>query len=1497
MGGRNLFPEETDTSKTGKKGRNLFATPETSASPFLQRGVDMTAAAIKSPGKGETRRVGKAGKLDAKNDRIRLSQSAQRAYANQVAAERRARVMPVEQAAGRAGAAAMGPGLMDEANPNAAYSEFMLSPEQQQGMQAERGVYRDKDVISSVDAASLAGINATALGVPGFVSKDFRNELGQAQADQPGAYAGGTIVGSALPFQAGWDVGRGIYNTTLKPAVNALMPKGGSALARGARVTQRYGEQVGGFGLNNAALQATVGESNAAAAEGRDPSFASAMNRAGEGLTDPINALIPGVLMGANRVGKLITSGGRTMTPDSIAAEIAGRTAGKSGDGSILDAGMLGGDVDRRAETILFRMLREAGFSRNDIRGGLASFKEVAQGLPEGPVLTSRLKDVLIDKLGERAETVVQKFLQGAGVSPGAASTTVERAVREDYGRLGQFLEDSANARLGSGSRPATNRAVQQEMDRIGGEYEKVFSQPATDQAAVEDLQNALEFFANSDLAGPLRKVAAGKMLSVEDMIRNDPRQAAHWMQMAANRIRQTHVGKDDVLANAYEDMRTQILSRLEQPGVAPGYQQARMQFGDEFGTEQALTFGSRFFTKVGDTMGLQALVDGIERLAPQQQEAALLSIRDELLRISGKHRKGMPPRMEQISNQQALGGLEAVLGEQGGKLSNDIQFINDRLARLRKIDPVTGKSSTTPSGLAYKEADAMVANPTMRRVGNALQALGGDALLTSGTGSFLPIMSARSLARKAGDALAKGRQGKIDDVTSLLMRDVGASPRPAMPGDDLPPLTSRGGGAVPPPSAFSEVSSNAQTVEPRNALAEPEALRQAVAETAPLYRQTDADVRWENIRSATRLEARNRGETLTPEQVDEAAAEMYRAMYKLDPPGMKGSRDMKAEGWVRSVEDAKRSLDRDMGPGTYTAEELEAEATRFYGEYYGYGSVPPNSMELPSKLVGQQVDLVDFANRVVDAERLNATTKDMTIEDMVDLARRYDKAYKAKGGKGVTELEQMGHDIAQAADKSLPPKASGLGAVKDELGQQAILAGFGSIGGSANDLNGDGKKDWKDAAIGAAGAMVGVNGVRAAGAARNALAGAGKRTVGKTRTAGVPKTPQQAARFETPGSPEWEAAKAKGLDMSQAGRKSRAQEQGYNTDEVLYHGTDRAGFDQFDVNAPARARSEGEQAIFLTDKPAKASTFAGVETPSIMPLYVRGRIKTVTPDDAAQLMIPGSRGQQMAYRSKDFARIIDQAKAEGFDGVRFKNVNEGAVGDQIAIFDPSNIRSVNAAFDPDKAASPILTAGAGGKRPPKPDSPDAIKNALRDIAKAQPKEPTRLERMVRDNQIPVNSPDRVAPDAVQSAGNRAQRMAERGKDPFEIYDETSIVFVPYNGQNIPIYSTQQGPEEVIRTFYSWLREPKETWPQFVTDIVNQAPKKRTMRLGDENAAAVPPGAIPQPAPPMPKAGFPVGGAAIGAAAGAATGIPGGALIGYAMTQNERKPRNALAAQ
>lgn len=76
-------------------------------------------------------------------------------------------------------------------------------------------------------------------------------------------------------------------------------------------------------------------------------------------------------------------------------------------------------------------------------------------------------------------------------------------------------------------------------------------------------------------------------------------------------------------------------------------------------------------------------------------------------------------------------------------------------------------------------------------------------------------------------------------------------------------------------------------------------------------------------------------------------------------------------------------------------------------------------------------------------------------------------------------------------------------------------------------------------------------------------------------------------------------------------------------------------------------------------------------------------------------------KGQE--YRDKSFSNIIDQAKAAGHDSVIFKNAydpamkNNKVMQDIHAVFDPSQIRSVNAAFDPAKKSSSDILAGLAG--------------------------------------------------------------------------------------------------------------------------------------------------------------------------------------------------------
>jgi len=407
----------------------------------------------------------------------------------------------------------------------------------------------------------------------------------------------------------------------------------------------------------------------------------------------------------------------------------------------------------------------------------------------------------------------------------------------------------------------------------------------------------------------------------------------------------------------------------------------------------------------------------------------------------------------------------------------------------------------------------------------------------------------------------------------------------------------------------------------------------------------------------------------------------------------------------------------------------------------------------------------------------------------------------------------------------------------------------------------------------------------RARNMAIGAGIGVGSRTVGKVlgvqgddvaRTAGAPRTPQQAVRFETPGSPEYEAAVAKGLDMSQAGRMGRAKEMGFDTETVLYHGTD-AKFESFE----AGRRDPG---VWLTSDISNASSYAKGPDAQMHTLYIKpGKTLTIN---------AGWEGGEVVFKSPDIdvdmsdwtnVDAANYARRNGYDTLIFPDGNKTESDYTAVVFNPKNIRDVDAAFDPDKAASPILTAGAGGRKPPKPDSPEAIRNALKGMAKP-PKPPTRLEQMVDEGKGAVVPPINAMPSEAGAAGSKALRMLERGKTPLDIYDETSVALLPYNGANIPIVSSKMGPEELTRVFYGWLAEPPAKRPAWVKRIIDDAPKKKGMMLTQK----VEP---PPPPPPLPPPGFPIGGVALGAGAGILTGIPAGVVGGVLMAREQDRKR------
>lgn len=232
----------------------------------------------------------------------------------------------------------------------------------------------------------------------------------------------------------------------------------------------------------------------------------------------------------------------------------------------------------------------------------------------------------------------------------------------------------------------------------------------------------------------------------------------------------------------------------------------------------------------------------------------------------------------------------------------------------------------------------------------------------------------------------------------------------------------------------------------------------------------------------------------------------------------------------------------------------------------------------------------------------------------------------------------------------------------------------------------------------------------------------------------------------------EWQNAVAKGLPMDTPARMQRAREMEFDTDTVLYHGTSD-NFLAFDPSSSGRAQGvDMGGAIFLAASPDHAEGFgkqaelekiirhmnawaadngidpsssrvidrfmklaadrglfreggelagypdhalaalleAGGASQFVMPLYARLKNPLVITEPQN---FEGQSDMMHLFGSLDKG-VIRRAKEAGHDGVVFEDaVDGGKRGKFVVVFDPSNIRSVHAAFDPDASGSADLLA------------------------------------------------------------------------------------------------------------------------------------------------------------------------------------------------------------
>ena len=155
-------------------------------------------------------------------------------------------------------------------------------------------------------------------------------------------------------------------------------------------------------------------------------------------------------------------------------------------------------------------------------------------------------------------------------------------------------------------------------------------------------------------------------------------------------------------------------------------------------------------------------------------------------------------------------------------------------------------------------------------------------------------------------------------------------------------------------------------------------------------------------------------------------------------------------------------------------------------------------------------------------------------------------------------------------------------------------------------------------------------------------------------------------------------------LPMDTASRMQRAEAMGFDPTDVQYHGTE-ADITSF---IPSASGKMGP-GVYTTPSPSKASVFAGYPSPyaeggNVMPLLLRGDY--IKRADAFDLRpeISGKEGQ----------RILNET-LEGMGYAGSKAGERGSLAPEAVTFDPRNVRSLFAAFDPEYKGSNILGGAA----------------------------------------------------------------------------------------------------------------------------------------------------------------------------------------------------------
>lgn len=190
--------------------------------------------------------------------------------------------------------------------------------------------------------------------------------------------------------------------------------------------------------------------------------------------------------------------------------------------------------------------------------------------------------------------------------------------------------------------------------------------------------------------------------------------------------------------------------------------------------------------------------------------------------------------------------------------------------------------------------------------------------------------------------------------------------------------------------------------------------------------------------------------------------------------------------------------------------------------------------------------------------------------------------------------------------------------------------------------------------------------------------------------------SPQELAQYETNAVQMTDSGKHH-FNLSNANAQGGTPESravGLGFDTPAFHGTNYPGFDEFMTTGADYSKTEGTGAFF-SNNPELASSYTDIDypsaKPSVYPVNLRlGKTRNINANGANWDDVRGKTTDEITRAARNSGK---------YDSVKFKNVNDAGMGgydiqgDTIAIFNPNQIRSRFAAFDPLRKDSANLLA------------------------------------------------------------------------------------------------------------------------------------------------------------------------------------------------------------